>query len=296
MDNLLEQLLDPEHRAHAYVLAGSQARDLSSQFIQVLFCRDACGQCTHCQKLESGNHPDLRWVQAEGKNIKIDQIRALQQNALYPPSEAPCKVFVLEGAHHLSREAANSLLKILESPPSYLIFLLITQQMGRMLPTVLSRCRIVQGGEKVLDQDISHLCWNDPQWLDHFELDQTEPEPLEPTPDILAKALNQKDLPTLHTATQMLFEALGIWQINHVLRFAALFNKAEKPQQSYVLQGLVTLLHQSMSEPDPSVLSALRQVSLSYGALQANANVQLLLESCLLRLREARQARRTSIR
>jgi len=289
MEDFKPQQLDPQRRAHAYVVTGSNAAGLARRFIRDLFCPDQCGQCAHCKKLDKEGHPDVRWVRSEGKNIKIDQVRALQQTAIYPPVEAPCKVFVLENAHHLSREAANSLLKILESPPDYVVLVLLSQQLGRILPTVLSRCRIVHSGERALQRDVGDLCWQSPQWLDVFETGEGEAPAIEPTPKAVADALGQKNLSTLHQATQAAFSALGAWKAHHVLQCAALLSKAGKDQQGYFLQGLAFLTKQSQPNAGPLALDAVRRTLLSYGALQANANAQLLLESTLLNLWEARR-------
>lgn len=284
----LERLLYSEHLAHAYVLSGSQAPDLAREFILKLFCRAACGTCGHCIKLAHGSHPDVLWLQPLGKNVKIEQVRDIQKNALYPPHQARHKIYVIEQAESLSREAANALLKILESPPAFALFLLLTQHVGGLLPTVISRCRLVRVGAAGLDQDAYGLCWGNPAWLEVFE-PAGECAPLEQNPLSLATALSGKQLPQLHGATRALLAVLGQWSVMDVLQLSAALGKLERPNLEYLLQGLNFLYHQSNGRPSTRDLKGLHHMSLACGALKANANVQLLVESFMLTLWQLRR-------
>jgi len=281
--------LNLEQLAHAYILSGSNAGETAQAFIQTLLFPERCDQCNACAKLKKGLHPDVCWLKAEGKNIKIEQVRRLHKNALYPPFEAAYKVFVIEDADLLSREAANSLLKILEGPPSYVLFFLLTQRLGDLLPTVVSRCRVVRGGKTSLSGELLEACWNNPLWLETFSAEQqplasVEPTPEAPTPDALANAFGQSELLALHLATQTLFEAVGRWTLAEVLQMASRLQKLERPQLEYVFQGLNFLCRHRTTPFAPAALGVTQRLSLSYGALRANANVQLLAESVLLTL------------
>jgi DNA polymerase-3 subunit delta' len=138
------EALQQEKIAHAYLLVGTGTEPIIHEFVVSLFCEQrGCGECAQCLKILNGTHPDIRRVAKDGKRIKIDQIRELQIDSRYPPLEAPRKVYILESVEDLSMEAANSLLKILESPPSYVLFLL-TAESANLLPTILSRCQTLR--------------------------------------------------------------------------------------------------------------------------------------------------------
>lgn len=140
---LLETALTHGRLSHAYLLVGAGAAALGRAFLQRLYCAKSCGECPACRKLAHGSHPDVRWLRKSDKRIGIDQIRELQRDALYPPSEAARKVYLVDEAEALSLEAANSLLKLLEAPPAYVTFLLLARSL-RLLPTILSRCQIIK--------------------------------------------------------------------------------------------------------------------------------------------------------
>jgi len=143
LKELLGNALDAGRLAHAYLLVGEGAAPIVEEFLLRLYCERACRGCPSCLKVLHKTHPDVQQIEPSGRRIGIDQIRRLQQDARYRPLEAPRKVYIIEGAEDLSPEAANSLLKILESPPHYVIFLLTAYGL-RLPPTILSRCQIVR--------------------------------------------------------------------------------------------------------------------------------------------------------
>ncbi|MDT8335415.1 MAG: DNA polymerase III subunit delta', partial [Desulfurivibrionaceae bacterium] len=141
------------HRlSHAYLFrgpAGVGKKTLARAFGNYLNCQapvagqDACGSCRSCRKLKSGNHPDLLLVEPDGAAIKIKQIRELKHALTFPPFEAKYRIVLIADVHTMRREAANSLLKILEEPPPGNQLILSGDEAGDILPTILSRCQII---------------------------------------------------------------------------------------------------------------------------------------------------------
>lgn len=95
----------------------------------------------HHYKIEKGCHPDLHIFLPEGKAKlhTMDQIREMIDQAMLAPFEAKCRVFIIEQAEKMLPATANALLKILEEPPSHVHFILITEHVEEILPTLLSR-------------------------------------------------------------------------------------------------------------------------------------------------------------
>ncbi|NML15389.1 DNA polymerase III subunit gamma/tau [Azohydromonas caseinilytica] len=98
-----------------------------------------CGVCTACTEIDADRYIDYVELDA-ASNRSIDEIRDLIERAAYKPSVGRFKVFMIDEAHQLTRDAFNALLKTLEEPPEYLKFVLATTDPDKMLPTVLSRC------------------------------------------------------------------------------------------------------------------------------------------------------------
>jgi len=97
---------------------------------------------TNLLKSPIDSHPDFTLVALEGNSIKIDQIRNLQRQSSHAPHGAAWQVCILENAERMTREAANSFLKLLEEPPAYMVFILVASTNAPLLPTIVSRCRL----------------------------------------------------------------------------------------------------------------------------------------------------------
>ena len=142
--NLTESLAR-KHISHFYLIsgpAGSGKHTLAKLLATVILCegsRKICGSCPHCRKMASGNHPDFITVEdPEHKNVAVKIVRQIREDMFIRPNEADHKIYLFP--QELGLEGQNALLKILEEPPSYGVFLLLTDNPDKLLPTVRSRC------------------------------------------------------------------------------------------------------------------------------------------------------------
>lgn len=136
--------------AHAYLLEGAKGTgklNAATLLIQGILCLknenaiEPCLSCTNCIRVENGNHPDVHIITPEGQSIKKDQIVFLQQEFHKAGVESNQKFYIIEHAERMTNSAANSLLKFLEEPHSGTMAFLLTEQLHRILPTILSRCQ-----------------------------------------------------------------------------------------------------------------------------------------------------------
>lgn len=100
-----------------------------------------CGRCRSCVKIAGALHPDVWQVEAEGNFITLDQIREVKKDAVIKAFEAPYKAYIIDEIERMTREAANALLKVLEEPPSGVIFILVASNLDGVIETISSRCR-----------------------------------------------------------------------------------------------------------------------------------------------------------
>jgi len=146
---LLRSSLSAGRVAHAYLLSGPPQigkRTLALALAQALNCAEPdapCGRCSSCQKIARGIHPDVRLIAAEGAggNIKIEQVRALQHEAVLAPYEGRYRVFIVRQMEQATLEAANSLLKTLEEPSAQVILILTAVHSESLPRTIVSRCQ-----------------------------------------------------------------------------------------------------------------------------------------------------------
>ncbi len=148
---LLGRALENGRLAHAYLFTGPEGVGKKAAAMAVaaaIFCRQKtgtspCGNCPGCVKFSSQNHPDFLHIAPRGATIKIDQVRELKKTLAFSPFESDHRVILLEDVHTMRREAANSLLKLLEEPPPGNILLLTADEMQPLLPTLVSRCQVI---------------------------------------------------------------------------------------------------------------------------------------------------------
>lgn len=307
-NSLLDALL--VRPAQAYLVIGATATQFAQKFAQHLFCPKECERCSHCTKLAHGTHPDFVWVSKSGKRIGIDQVRELQQKALYPPLEASKKIYVIESVEDLSLEAANSLLKILEAPPRYLIFLLLAKSTN-ILPTILSRCQIIKLPtpprsqiEKILrerglsPQEIEYLlevtkgAMPEDTLLDAVKdffarRSQLQKQLAELPENELWNSLTEKNPFVRREAIGELLGRLGSYSSAQVLALAATLSKCDPEEiESFIQEALYWYGAQGRESPSSEAVKAIQFLETAPWKLQRNANVQLLLEALLFTLRD----------
>ncbi|OJG37165.1 DNA polymerase III, delta subunit [Enterococcus devriesei] len=147
----LQNSFEHGRMAHAYLFEGDQGTgkaELALWFVKHLFCLDLqagmpCEKCNNCLRINSKDHPDVVEIEPDGQSIKVDQIRALQSELAKSGFESAKKVVIIHQAEKMNLNSANSLLKFLEEPPANFMIILETQSLGKILPTIRSRCQII---------------------------------------------------------------------------------------------------------------------------------------------------------
>ena len=153
----LQRGLDSDRVSHSFLIAGPPQvgkTTLALDIARAVNCESderPCSECGQCRRISSGIHPDVRIVGLEKARsgrlrtlIGIEQVRDVQREISLLPFEGQYRVIIFENAELLSEEAANSLLKTLEEPPERVLIVLVATDTRALLPTIVSRCRLVQ--------------------------------------------------------------------------------------------------------------------------------------------------------
>lgn len=122
-----------------------------------------CGVCSACKKTQGNNHPDI--FETDGRTKKsdaftVDSVREIRMNAFIVPNEANAKVYILKNGQNMNEQAQNAILKILEEPPSYVYFIILTSQKSKMLETVLSRVSVyscASSSQSITDEEKEYV-------------------------------------------------------------------------------------------------------------------------------------------
>ena len=145
-DNL-RQSLKNNRISHFYLISGAEGsgkHTLAALLAAAVLCKGSdrpCCRCNSCRKVLENSHPDFITVDdPEKKTVSIDLVRQACADVYVLPNESDRKVYLFPRAQDMRTEAQNALLKVLEEPPAYGVFLLLTDNPEKLLPTVRSRC------------------------------------------------------------------------------------------------------------------------------------------------------------
>ena len=146
--NALRNQVRTGRLAHAYLFCGSRGTGKTSTakiLARAVNCLnpvdgDACGECESCRRLQGESSFDILEYDA-ASNSRVEDMRSILETVQYPPQYGRYKVFVIDEVHMLSANAFNALLKTLEEPPAYMIFILATTEPHKVPATILSRCQ-----------------------------------------------------------------------------------------------------------------------------------------------------------
>ena len=154
-DNLTRSLRR-DRISHFYLISGPEGsgkHTLARLLTAAILCRDEdrpCGRCGPCRKVLEGNHPDVITVDdPDHRTVAVRIVREAREDVFIRPNEADHKIYIFP--QELGIEGQNTLLKILEEPPKYGVFILLTDNPDKLLPTVRSRC--TELALQALDED-----------------------------------------------------------------------------------------------------------------------------------------------
>ena len=147
--DILGRMLKSGKLPHAIMLSGDEGlgkHTLGLELSGSVLCDNssiACGECKSCTLMKAGSHPDFSILSPLSKKIiRVDDIRELRKRAYERPDRGNKKVYLIEDAQLMNREAQNAFLKILEEPPEYVVFILLATSSSAFLDTIISRCTV----------------------------------------------------------------------------------------------------------------------------------------------------------
>lgn len=148
----LQNALSTGKVSHAYIINGEKSSGkefIAKVFAMALQCeeggKEPCQECRSCRQALSGNHPDIiRVVHEKPNTISVDDIRTqVNGDVAIKPYSGKHKVYIMSEAEKMTAQAQNALLKTLEEPPEYAVIMLLTSNVNALLPTIVSRCVVL---------------------------------------------------------------------------------------------------------------------------------------------------------
>ncbi|MDX2178802.1 MAG: DNA polymerase III subunit gamma/tau [Bryobacteraceae bacterium] len=162
----LENAIHQGRIAHGYILAGQRGTGKTTVariMARCLNCIDGpsinpCGKCASCVEIASGSAIDVIEIDA-ASNRGINEMRELRENVRFRPARDRYKVFIVDEAHQITNEAFNALLKTLEEPPEWAVFLLCTTESHKIPTTIASRCQQFSFRSVDFDEVVARMRW-----------------------------------------------------------------------------------------------------------------------------------------
>lgn len=312
----LQAALRTHRISHAYIIHGD--RNAGKEFIAKIFSmalqceqgkEEPCQECHSCKQALSGNHPDIIRVTHEKPNtIGVEDIRIqINQDIGIKPYQGPYKVYLINEGEKMTVQAQNALLKTLEEPPEYGVILILTNSMETLLPTIVSRC-VVLNMRPVLDQQVKKYLMETLEIPDYkaevctafargnigrakLLASSEEFENVREEAVTLLKYINEMEISEIVTAIKKITEyqfdvtdyldILSIWY-RDILMFKAM-NDANHLIFRQEIQYIKKVADRSSYEGIEQVLNALEKAK---SRLAANVSFDLTMELLLLTIKE----------
>ncbi|MCI9373158.1 MAG: DNA polymerase III subunit [Lachnospiraceae bacterium] len=302
--------------SHAYLINGerSSGKEFAAKvFAAALQCEkggtEPCGECHSCIQEKSGNQPDIIFVSHDKPNtIGVEDIRTQINNDIgIKPYSSPRKIYIMNEGEKMTVQAQNALLKTLEEPPEYAVILILTTNVDALLPTILSRC-VVLNMKPVPDHKVKKYLMEELQIPDYkanicvafargnigkakMLASSEEFEKVKEEAVTLVKYINDMDISEVVKAIKKIseyqFDVTDYLDILSVWYRDVLLFKATKDANSLIFKNEIQYIRKvadrSTYEGIETIVKALQQAK---RRLEANVNFDLTMELLLLTIQE----------
>ncbi|MBR1802362.1 MAG: DNA polymerase III subunit delta' [Clostridia bacterium] len=284
---LLNSTIQKNNILHSYLFVGPDGIGKSifaKEFAQMILCENEitkpCHQCKSCLEMESNNHPDFLQINSDdGKSIKIEQVRFLQEKIAEKPVSSNRKVYVIYDSDLMTREAANSLLKTLEEPPAYATLILITSNESKLLTTIKSRC--IKVNFQVIEQEQIL------QYLRKNNLDAgVTQNMLEMCEGSIGKALKLQERKDDYAEIEELIHKISNTDITEIWNHAEVLYKAKENVMELLDYMNLLFYKQLCQKQQTAIVKAIYSVEEAKKRILANANYDMSIDHLLLEIWE----------
>lgn len=284
---LLKKAIETQNILHSYLFIGEEGIGKSlfaTEFAKMILCENEekkpCNNCKSCIQFMGESHPDFMKIEPEdGKTIKIEQIRFLQEKIAEKPVTSSKKVYIISNSETMTREGANALLKTLEEPPEYAILILLTSNESKLLTTIKSRCTKIYF-EKIPEEKI--LAYLKENGLDTGITENM----LKNSEGSIGKALKIEEEKEQYLQIEELVQNLHKQDITQIWRGVEVLYSAKENSIS-LLEYMTIVFYQLLKKKNELCYEkAIKVIEKTKQRILANANYDMSIDFLLLRLWE----------
>lgn len=281
--NILQESIKRNKTSHSYLFVGIEGigkKIVAKEFAKMLLCLEENKQesnCKSCIEFDSNNHPDFLLLEPEGNVIKIEQIRQLQKRIQEKPIISHKKVYIINDADKMTKEAQNCLLKTLEEPPEFSTIILIGTNENAFLSTIKSRCMILHF-QKIEDEKIKQYLSN------QLEENNITENMLKMFQGSIGKAIKLKDKQELYNKIENIIENLNKKDLIDVSNSAEIIYQS-KEEIMEILEYMNVLLFEK-AKTNAKWIKGISIVEETKKRLQQNANYDMCIDNLLFNMWE----------
>ena len=263
---------------------GIGKKEFAKEFAKKILCLgDNKGTCKSCLEFDSGNHPDFLIIGPQDGSIKIEQVRNLMSKAIEKPIIGEKKVYIIDNAEEMTKEAQNCLLKTLEEPPKYMVIILIVKNESEMLTTIKSRCTKV-AFNKIEDNALKRYLENN---LGFEKIDESR---LRSFDGSIGEAIKWREKQELYSEVEAFFDKIqNMDEIDLLNNQNVLYKNKDDIVQ--ILSYLNMLFYKKTKSKEPRLIAkyikCIEIIENTKKRLNYNGNFDMCIDNMLLSINEA---------
>ena len=273
----LEKIVNSNNVLHSYLFLGTEGigkKEIAKEFAKKILCstkEEGC-TCKSCLCFDSNNHPDLYVIDYDNQSIKIDEIRTLTEKVIEKPIISEKKVYNINNAETMTKEAQNCLLKTLEEPPEFVVIILISSNDNLILNTIKSRCMTIKFNN--IDNELIK------KYIDeNLEYGELSENLLKYINGSIGKAIKLKDIKDKYTEIENYLKKVTSLDIVDFLYYGKTIY--DKENINDILNYIIVCLY-SNSKDNVNYIYAIEHVNKCSLRLKANSNFDLCIDNMLM--------------
>ena len=281
--NELTNLVKQNKYSHSYIFHGTEGigkKLIAKEFAKMILClgeEKYCNTCKSCLEFLSNNNPDFYEIIPDGNNIKIEQIREMQKKVVEQPIISKNKVYIIDNADLMTREAQNCLLKTLEEPPEFVTIILIGSNESNFLSTIKSRCTILRF-ENIEPSKIEKYL------KEKFSIQEVPKSIIEAANGSIGKAELLKDKQELYIAIDTVLENIEKMDLIDTLKNADIIYKSQEDKID-ILEYINIILFRK-SRQNAKYLNCINIIEDTKKRLNANSNYNMTIDNMIMTIWE----------
>lgn len=275
---ILKTSIEQQKVSHSYLFIGIDGigkKIMAKSFAKKVLClnNDKCNnKCKSCIEFETENHPDFEIIEPDGNSIKIEQIRNLQKRIQEKPIISSKKIYIINDANKMTKEAQNALLKTLEEPPEFAIIILIGNNESSFLETIKSRC-IILHFEKISNENIKKYIEKT------YDLKNINTDILQMFQGSIGKAIYLKDKIEEYEQIGNIIKNIGQKDLIDIINMSKIIYDSKEEIIS-VLEYINVILLQ-LSKKDFKYTKCIKIVENTKERLKSNSNYDMCIDNML---------------